>query len=101
MEEFIYTPYKGGGGPTKEQADINTKALGQELDKKNILFVPDREYAKELWDGDDLNLKITHPKTKEVIYVGYDRWGFVSGTLDLDQDNLIVTVANIELWYNA
>jgi hypothetical protein len=99
-QKVEYKPYKGGGGPEKNQADNNTKHLGQELKKIGIEFKEDRAYAKKLWDGDDLNLKLQHPKTKKTAYIGYDRWGFVSEGLntDLDQASLQDSIDAIKNW---
>lgn len=95
-----YNPYTGGGGPTAEQAEGNTKYLGSKLRNLCIPFEEDRDYAKENWDGDDLMIKVTRPDG-QVCYASYDRWGFVSDELELDQDNLITTTQKIYDWYSA
>jgi hypothetical protein len=98
-----YQPYEGPGGPTQEQADNNTRYLGQLLNEAGIPFEEDRDYAKELWDGDDLNLKITNKKG-EVVYAGYDRWGFVVEghpfMQALDQEDVEITLTYIKSWYS-
>ena len=101
MKKLNYIPYTGPGGPDKEQADNNTLFLGTKLKEAGIPYEEDREYADDMWGGDDLNLRITHPKSSKEIWVGYDRWGFVvdcSG--DIDQDSLEKTIKYIVEWYN-
>ena len=101
-KKYVYKPYKGSAGPTKEQAEANTKALGEALGELGIPFNYDREYSQEMWGDDDLNLKITHPKTNETAYVGYDRWGFEISEIDCDIEQLTFpeAVNFIEKWYN-
>jgi len=99
-EKITYNPYRGGAGPTKEKADNNTLYLGQLLKATNIPFTEDREYSKEMWGGDTLNLKIV--KEREIAYAGYDRWGFcVDGIeeIDIDQDSPQATIEAIKKWY--
>lgn len=99
----MYKAYTGPAGPTKEQSETNTKTLGQELKKLKIPFKEDREYSKELYDEDDLNLKIENV-LGEIIYVGYDRWGFVVDGdigLDVDQENLTTTISIIKKWFES
>lgn len=102
-DSIQYCPYNGPAGPTKEQADSNTSHLGQLLSKLGISFEEDRNYAKKLWDGDDLNLKLVN-KNDETIYVGYDRWGFVideiaKSDIEIDQADLETTLEFIKSWY--
>ena len=78
-----YKPYQGGGGPTPEQTENNTLYLAELLDKENIPYELDHEWAKELWDGDEVQLKISVGDNH--VYVGYDRWGYVIDGLDADQ----------------
>jgi hypothetical protein len=94
--------YTGGAGPSRELAEYNTQVLGRELKLLNVLFKEDREFAEAMWGGDELSLRIVHPKKPgDVIYAAYDRWGFVLDNTrsDLDQETLEVTVKAIKDWY--
>ena len=100
-----FLPYTGAAGPTTSQADNNTMFLANEIEAL-IMYKIDHDHAKELWDGDELNLKIIHPINGKVIYVGYDRWGFVvDGDIDghtlIDQSSIGVTIDAIKKWYNS
>jgi len=98
--KLMYKPYTGPGGPTKEQTENNTLYLAELLEKEGIKFVEDREYAKELWDGDEIQLKIVNDNGDEV-WVGFDRWGYVvDGTEDLEVDQVSpeTTVNWIKNW---
>ena len=104
IKELKIRDYKGGAGPSKKQAEHNTRVLAQELKKLNIPFKENREWAKFYWDGDDLILEIFHPKkVGEIMMVGYDRWGFVIENVDspVDQGTLKDTVAAIKKWYDV
>lgn len=106
MRNLKIKNHTGPGGLTKRQVNHNTRVLEQELKKVNVLCVDDFEHASLLWNGDELNLVITHPKKKQTIYVGYDRWGFVidhnftyKPFLYIDQASLEETVTIIKKWY--
>lgn len=97
-----FLPYSGGSGPSGAQADNNTMYLARQI-ASDVKHELDYKHAEELWGGDALNVKITHPVTTVIIYVGYDRWGFcVDGDFaeDVDQWGVDDTVAAIKKWYN-
>lgn len=105
-QTISYKPYNGPEGPSNEQAEYNTEALAKALTALKIPFQRDREHAKKLWDGDDLNLMIIHPKDGQVIYVGYDRWGYCADDManplfEIDQADLARTIHNLKKWYNS
>ena len=70
-----YKPYKGGGGPTDKQQEDNTKFLAELLTLIEVPFKENRSRMKELCGKDILLLEIK--MSKNTMYIGYDRWGFV------------------------
>ncbi len=105
----LYGDYRGGAGPTEAQSENNDKVLGLALQTNNIPFTWTDELAKELWDGDEQQIRIIGPLNQK-IYVSYDRWGFVIDNVDhipedkledIDQPNLVTTLQAIKKWYNS
>ena len=91
-----YKPYKGGGGPTIEQAEENTRYLGEILKKLKIPFTENMSYIKDMTGEEELSLEFTNPKTGEIDHVSYDRWGYVAdGEEVLDQADLKTTITYI------
>lgn len=96
----LYVEYSGGAGPTEQQSENNDKVMGIALKANKIPFTWSNENAKELWDGDEMQMKIERHDGK-VIWVSYDRWGFViDGIIEGDQEDLKTTLGYIKTWYH-
>jgi hypothetical protein len=106
MRNLKLKPYTGTAYPTTRQANHNARVLEQELKKVNILSVDDLEEESLLWNRNEVRLTIIHPKKKQKIYVGYDRWGFIidyyfvyKPFARIDQADLDETINVIKNWY--
>lgn len=81
----MYKEYTGGTGPSEEQVYQNNQALLEELLKHGIQAKHD-DLNNIVSDLSDEPIQIlTFDKDGTVHTVGYDRWGFCSETMDLDQ----------------
>lgn len=75
MTGYNYKPYIGGGGPTEEQQEENTRVLGELLSLEGIEWKENWTRMEELAGVKELLLEI---QTKDgIVYAGYDRWGYV------------------------
>lgn len=96
----LYTEYRSGAGPEPEQSKNNDMAMALSLTTNQIPHIWTNEWAKKMWGGDELQIKILHPQTKKPIYVSYDRFGFViDGIEDGDQEDLVTVLDYIKKWY--
>ena len=87
IKAYGFKNYEGGGGPSEEVADANTKALGKVLEEDGHL-VEYTTLGKVLGPGvvDEADegtvLIVVNGKD-----IGYDRWGFTSNNGEVDQDS--------------
>jgi hypothetical protein len=92
-----YRPYKGGAGPTSDEIIKNNAFLLKRLQKLGVQCQMDNgEYAKEKWDGNEKMIVVKGGN--ETAHISYDRWGFVSDELDLDQSSLGDTIEKLQRW---
>jgi len=94
----MYIPYTGGAGPSVEQVHDNNLALLTFL--KTQGFEPQLGVLSDLLPDDvevedDVEVVFWVNKNGRVHHVDYDRWGFVSLTLNLDQTGWDETVQTI------
>lgn len=97
-----YQPYTGPAGPTQEQVDGNNVALLTEI---NTRFPALRTRVQDLSERvpvDEGYTEIVITKENgEMIYTGYDRWGFmIEGNSDysVDQGSMEEALEAIQNW---
>jgi len=101
--QHTFRPYKGGGGPQKDQVTENNLFLKEKLESLGVICKDDTDFMKGLIGIEQTLIKIKHPTKRNVIYVGYDRWGFVIDQypedVDVDQMGVEDTIDLIKKWY--
>lgn len=97
--KHTYKPYIGAAGPSPAEIENNDLALCEALTSANI---PHLYHIDEKWCdrfGTDHFTTICIYKNRKVMRVSYDRWGYVAGSLKLDQVDFDTTLWAIKKWY--